>query len=680
MPASGVTLTANFSVAPPAPSAYYLTVDTAAGGTTSGTGITARRAGDPISVTATANANYIFRYWIVTDSSGTFVDGSTANPAVFDMPANNVTLTPYFVPYNNFTVNVSPQEGGTVTGSETGQYRVGTPISVTPAPNSGAGYSFIGWSVSGVAITGGSQADPATFNMPANAVTLTANFSLEPPPSAPATYTLTIDPNPANGRITGTATGEYDEGAAIQAKAIADRGYEFAGWTVTGAEITGGNIVNPATFSMPANAVTLTATFAALPPPMPIYFLTVNTAAGGTASETGITARRAGDPISVTATANANYTFRYWIVTGGGSAFPDGSTENPAVFDMPENDVTLRPYFVPFNDLTVVVEGGGMVYGTGFIDITTTETIKYRVGTPIDIVAAPDPGYIFKGWTITGAAITGGNNANPAPFNMPANAVTLTASFELLQLEPTPTPPAADTGQNATPTPTPTATPTPEGYGGDVSHMLDKDNHIQYIRGVGDNLFEPERDMTRAEVAQMFFNLLLKKDVEITVRFPDETAGAWHEKAVHTMASLGILTGYADGGVHPGDSITRAEFVTMAVRFARAMPEDPELSRFSDVPASHWAYSYINAAVQFGWIKGYEDGAFRPSSRISRAEAVTIVNRMLGRVADKEYIDSHPGIEQFSDVPKTYWAYYDICEAHIAHEYDMRNGAEKWRE
>ena len=325
-----------------------------------------------------------------------------------------------------------------------------------------------------------------------------------------------------------------------------------------------------------------------------------------------------------------------------------------------------------------------MVYGTGFVDIATTETIKYRVGTPIDIVAAPDPGYMFKGWTITGAAITGGNNANPAPFNMPANAVTLTASFELLQLEPTPTPPpyTSDTQPTATPTPTPTPSPTPapEGSGGDVSHMLDKEHHIQYIRGVGDNLFEPERDMTRAEVAQMFFNLLLKQDVEITVRFPDETAGAWHERAVHTLASLGILTGYADGGVHPGESITRAEFVAMAVRFAKALPENPEVSPFSDVPASHWAYRYINAAVQFGWIRGYEDGAFRPGSRISRAEAVTIVNRMLGRVADKEYIDSHPDIKHFSDVPQTYWAFYDISEAHIAHEYDMRNGAEKWRE
>jgi uncharacterized repeat protein (TIGR02543 family) len=312
------------------------------------------------------------------------------------------------------TINAGP--GGKVSGDETGLFFEGTPIEATAVPDSG--FYFTGWTVTGAAIAGGNGANPAAFNMPANAVTLTANFAADPIPPPPV-YVLTISP-PTNGRVTGTVPGSYGEGAKIQVRADADDGYIFTGWTVadTSGTLPATVTANPYAFDMPAGAVTLTANFKAV---SPLYSLTVNTAVGGTVGGTASGEYSEGEPISVTASAGTDYIFRYWIVTDGSNTFINGSTANPAAFNMPANDVTLTPYFVPYNDLTVIAGPNGGVSGTA--------SGKYRVGTPIEATAVPDSGFYFTGWTVTGAAIAGGNGANPAAFNMPANAVTLTANF-----------------------------------------------------------------------------------------------------------------------------------------------------------------------------------------------------------------------------------------------------------
>ena len=210
-----------------------------------------------------------------------------------------------------------------------------------------------------------------------------------------------------------------------------------------------------------------------------------------------------------------------------------------------------------------------------------------------------------------------------------------------------------------------------------VSGWLNTKDHIQYLSGYGGGKFGPSDNMTRAQAAQMFYNLLLDKNVPITVSFTDVAADAWYAKAVNTLASLGIVDGIGDNHYAPERAITRAEFTVIAMRFAKLDTSGKNI--FSDVTADAWYYDYVVGSIQYGWINGYEDGTFRPNNTITRSEVTAIVNRMLGRSADKAFVDRHADeLTQFSDVPVSYWAYYEIMEAANAHDYVKDNGVEDW--
>ena len=179
--------------------------------------------------------------------------------------------------------------------------------------------------------------------------------------------------------------------------------------------------------------------------------------------------------------------------------------------------------------------------------------------------------------------------------------------------------------------------PGPDDTG--VSQWLNTKDHMAYLHGYDDGTFGPDSRMTRAEAAQMFYNLLLDKEVPVTVSFQDVPADAWYADAVNTLASLGIITGVGDGRYEPDRAITRAEFTVIAMRFAKLPAGGQNI--FSDVSAEDWYYEQVVGAVAYGWIGGYSDGTFRPKETITRAEVTAIVNRMLGRSADVTYIDSH---------------------------------------
>lgn len=143
------------------------------------------------------------------------------------------------------------------------------------------------------------------------------------------------------------------------------------------------------------------------------------------------------------------------------------------------------------------------------------------------------------------------------------------------------------------------------------------------------------------------------------------------------LSALEIIEGVGGGRFAPDKPITRAEFTAIAMRFtSRTAGEGPA---FSDVPQVHWAYKYINGAAWYGWVNGYQGGRFMPQANITRAEAAKIVNAMLGRVPDANFIKSYSTlIRQFSDVAADHWASAQIIEATNAHTHTVKDGVESW--
>lgn len=210
-----------------------------------------------------------------------------------------------------------------------------------------------------------------------------------------------------------------------------------------------------------------------------------------------------------------------------------------------------------------------------------------------------------------------------------------------------------------------------------VSDWLNTKEHLAYLAGYPGGIFGPDQNMTRAEAAQMFYNLLLEKDVEITVEFVDVPEDAWYATPVNTLASLGILSGVGNGRFDPERSITRAEFTVIAMKFANTSGGGVNI--FSDVNEDDWFYSAVVDSTQYGWINGYPDGTFRPEATISRAEVTVIVNHMLGRAADRPYVIAHEEeLNTFGDVNRGHWGYFHIAEATNAHEYHTEDGTESW--
>ncbi len=211
---------------------------------------------------------------------------------------------------------------------------------------------------------------------------------------------------------------------------------------------------------------------------------------------------------------------------------------------------------------------------------------------------------------------------------------------------------------------------------------LNKADHYQYLVGYPDGTFAPNRGMTRAEVATMFTRLLKDRPVKgkaYKVALSDVHAGDWYADTVGYAVEKGIVSGYPDGSFKPNQAITRAEFASIASRFAE-LTESKDLS-FSDLDASYWGYKAIRLAASNGWISGYPDNTFRPEQAITRAEVTSITNRMLNRSADLDWINAHSAkVIHFSDVSAGDWFFEPVMEATMGHDFtrDKDGKAEKW--
>ena len=209
-----------------------------------------------------------------------------------------------------------------------------------------------------------------------------------------------------------------------------------------------------------------------------------------------------------------------------------------------------------------------------------------------------------------------------------------------------------------------------------IANWLRTDKHTTSMTGYGNGKFGPEDSVTRAQVAQIFYRLLKDQNVAITASFSDVADDAWYAKAVNTLASLGIIKGTSEGKFDPNRAISRAEFCAIATRFAKVA--STVKNPFADINEQDWYYTAVTTAASYDWVNGMSDGNFHPHDVISRAQAATIINRMLGAAADRSYVDSHV-TNPYTDVSTTHWAYYQIIEASIAHDHDYdKEGVEIW--
>lgn len=210
--------------------------------------------------------------------------------------------------------------------------------------------------------------------------------------------------------------------------------------------------------------------------------------------------------------------------------------------------------------------------------------------------------------------------------------------------------------------------------------LLDTTNHNAYVPGRTATTFVPNGTLTRAEAAKLLYELMTAQAHKQYDRsdngFSDVPAGKWYVVAVSTLANAGAIKGYSNGTFQPGKPITRAEFVTIltgiyGANTSKGMP-------FADV-GSAWCHDAVATAYANGWVGGYADGTFHPNQTITRAEAVTILNRVLGRSCDLTFVQANAqAASHFTDVTPGAWYYAAVTEASVGHTFTELTGIERW--
>ena len=545
-------------------------------------------------------------------------------------------------------------DGEKVGNTET--YKVGDNVVIRDNPTK-EGYTFSGWTSDDAAF------NSSGFKMPARNVTITGTFVANE-------YNVTYKVDGAE-----YATDTYKFGADVAIRDIPTKeGYTFSGWTSEDAAF------NSSGFKMPARNVTIKGTFT-----QNKHEYTINK---HFYNEKGVEVKVVnGEPqtaventeIKNLYTANTQETFEnqtyvyvsglttvtenleklikdvtidlhYYLDVKGGEKPDENGNGTPDAWE----------YRLAFKVVNGEWNNGGsadIVVYVPFKDYKNGETLK-EVVVPITSIPAvgdkPNSGYRAGSWDTTPVG-----NAK-----VEKNTV-FTYTYAKKS--------SGGGGGGGSRKPTVTI---PD----DVPTGLNGDDHYAYIVGYPDSTVRPQDGITRAEVATIFFRLLTDETRNANSTksnsYSDVAEGAWYNHAVSTLSAMGIVKGDSNGKFNPNAPITRAEFAAIAARFddkANTTAVD-----FSDI-ASHWAKNEINAAANNGWINGYTDGTFRPNNKITRAEAMTLVNRVLKRLPETAE-DLHNDMVKWSDNSDTSaWYYLAVQEATNSHYYDLKeNKHEKW--
>ncbi len=337
----------------------------------------------------------------------------------------------------------------------------------------------------------------------------------------------------------------------------------------------------------------------------------------------------------------------------------EGSEDNfsPFVLMWKKKSTGGNPGNRPGGDVTPGGGGGGtecpcaIQYLIGLGGVTQDATIE-KVAVNASPTAAPTvralPGYTFLGWSLENPVLS-----HDPPLVDP-KTVTISADTVFYAVY----------------------------SGGGKANLLDREDHYAYIVGLPDGRVAPNAPITRAEVATIFFRLLTDEARETYLAkagyqvFDDVPQGAWYTTAVNTLNRMGIILGRTPTQFAPDANITRAEFATLAARFADGEGTSGGVT-FTDI-AGHWAEGYIQKAAGEGWVIGYGDGTYRPNNPITRAEAMTLVNRVLRRVPEKAG-DLSPDTPQWPDNPPDAWYHLAVQEATHSHAYTRKGTTgEQW--
>ena len=410
-------------------------------------------------------------------------------------------------------------------------------------------------------------------------------------------------------------------------------GYTFSGWDTEDATVNDGK------FEMPANDVKLNGSFSA-------------------ATDTAYTVKHYQQNL-----ADNEYT----LVAADTETLTGTTGEDTKAAAKPYPGFTAKD----FEQKTIAADGSTVIniyydrneYTVTFVSNGGTEvkpqTVTYD-NTADNPPAPTKGGYTFAGWYTDNEKFTTKYDfATPVTGN-----ITLYAMWT----------------RNYTPRPyTPPTVVIPD----DDALGLNTTDHFAYIVGYGNGEVRPQNNITRAEVATIFFRLLTDdvrdENLTKTNRYSDVAATSWYNTAVSTLSSMGIITGYPDGTFRPNAAITRAEFAAIAARFDH--DGDKTAAKFSDI-ANHWAKDEISIAYNNGWITGYPDGTFGPQRDITRAETVTLVNRVLNRQPETED-DLLPNMTVWTDNANSKaWYYLAVQEATNSHYYKFKTNSkyEKWTE
>ncbi len=324
-------------------------------------------------------------------------------------------------------------------------------------------------------------------------------------------------------------------------------------------------------------------------------------------------------------------------------------TDPTMIPDTVNDGDTIKVYYVKDSFTVIWLNWNGDL-------LEKDEDVKYNSDPSYDGKSPTRPAsgrytYTFNGWTPALSPVTGD--------------ITYTATYKSTYHRP------------STPT-KPTVT-----IEDDDALGLNTTDHFAYIVGYGNGEVRPQNNITRAEVATIFFRLLTDdvrdENLTKTNRYSDVAATSWYNTAVSTLSSMGIITGYPDGTFRPNAAITRAEFAAIAARFDN--DGDKTAAKFSDI-ATHWAKDEISIAYNNGWITGYPDGTFGPQRDITRAETMTLVNRVLNRQPETED-DLLPNMTVWTDnANPNAWYYLAVQEATNSHYYKFKTNSkyEKWTE